>query len=164
MKLIKANKDEYNLYKTHVLGDPSVNEFLADYTYPGEALFFMQINLSEYNFCGLDEGVLYVFFDLSGYYSEEYNELSLCPMAYHITDSYEYILDDFNEGHDIEGYDVMYLLDKGEGIEIDENSIIIIDNNLLDFFLNFTQKVNKVTLSFEKIEHNRFCEGIFKIE
>lgn len=164
MRLIKVEKNESNLYETHVLGDPSVNEYLADYTYPGEALFFMQIKLNEYSICGLNEGVLYIFFDLSGYYSEDYNELSLCPMAYHIMDNNEYILDDFNEGHDIDGCDTMYILDKGEGIEIENNSIIITDKSLLEFFLNFTTEVKRVSLSFEKIETNSFCEGVFELK
>lgn len=163
MKLFKINKDEIN-YSTHILGDPYLSDNLADYTYPFEAMFFAQINLLEYEILGLNEGFLYIFFDLSGYYSDEFGEYSFLPMAYYTLDNPTIILDDFNENHNLKGIKETYILKKGEGFDINNGIITISDGNILPFFMNFDNDIKKVMIEFTNIKLNEFNEGNFKIE
>ena len=163
MKAIKTIMDEDNVFMTHVFKDLVVNEALASYTFPSVAFFFSQIRLEEYNILNHNNGMLYVFFDLSGYYSEEYGEYSLVPMIYYTNDLTNIILDDFNEMHDLDNCLDMYLLDGGIGFDITDDSLVIKDLNLLKFFLNFDNDIKKVIIEIKELKENKFTEGVFKI-
>lgn len=164
MKLVEVLKNDNNVFESHILGDPAVGGRLLDYTFPGFSGFFGMIRLDEYNFLGHDEGYLYIFLDLLGYYSEEYGEYSLVPMFYYTKDIPTDILDDFNEDNlELEGINKMYMLDSGNGFDITDGKIIITDCNLLKFFSNFDNDIKSVILSTEEISLNKFSEGIFKI-
>lgn len=167
MKAIKVLKNDNNVFETHILGDVAVPEALADYEFPGFSCYFMTIRLDEYPFLNKSEGYLYIFFDLLGYYSEEYGEYSLVPMAYYSTADPTIILDDINEDNkdELKGIDNMYMLDSGDGVEIKDNVIRFTDPNLIDFFLSFDNDIKAIRLEFNNpLKENGFSEGVFKIE
>lgn len=167
MKAIKVIKDDNNVFETHILGDVAVPASLADYEFPGFSCYFMTIRLDEYPFLNKNEGYLYIFFDLLGYFSEEYGEYSLVPMAYYSNVEPSIIFDDINEANkdEFKGFENMYMLDDGEGITIDGNIIRFTDKNLIDFFSNFDNDIKAVRLEFNNpLKENGFSEGVFKIE
>jgi len=164
MKLVKVDYNENNLIQTHIFGDPVIPQALEDYEFPGFAAFFGMIRLDEYPMCGKNEGNLYIFLDLSGYYSEEYGEYSMVPMAYYSKDNPEIIFDNFNEmNEDIKGFENIYMLDNGKGFDINDGIIEMYDEVLLDFFKNFTDDLKKAVFGFEELELNKFNEGFFNI-
>ncbi len=165
MKTVLVQKDENNILETHIFGDVIVPQSLEDYTFPGSGVYFMTINLEEYNFNGLDEGRLYIFLDLLGYFSEDYGEYALVPMAYYSKEKPLIIFDDFNEDNYSEFSELkdFYLLDDGEGISFEENKIKISDKNIIEFFLHFDDDIKEVYFIFDEMKENKFNEGIFKI-
>lgn len=167
MKAIEVEKNENNIFETHILGDVAVPLCLADYEFPGFSCYFMTIRLDEYPFMGKEEGNLYIFFDLLGYYSEEYGEYSLVPMLYYSKDYPDTILDNINEAdyEELDGIDKMYMLEPGDGIEISDNVIRFTDPSLIKFFENFDNEIKAVKLVFNTpVVENGFTEGVFKIE
>ncbi len=164
MKLIKVDYNENNLTQTHIFGDPVIPQRLEDYEFPGFSAFFGMIRLDEYPMCGIDSGNLYIFLDLSGYYSEEYGEYSMVPMAYYSKEDPAIIFDSFNEFNDgIKGFDSIYMLDKGEGFNIKDGIIEMTDKVLLEFFRNFTDDLKKAVFGFDELKENTFNEGFFNI-
>lgn len=165
MKAIKVIKNETNLQETHILGDLCATDKLCDYEFPAFSGFYAYIRLDEYNMLGIDNGHLFIFLDLLGYYSEEYGEYSLVPMAYYTNDELTTIFDSFNEENKLDDIDSMYMLDDGEGIEINsDGSIKITDESLLKFFLNFDNDIKEVDLFINKLTENKFEECGFKIK
>lgn len=163
MKIKEVEKNDNIAISTHFFGDVAVNEKLCEYTFPGVAAFFCQINLAEHNMLGHTEGMIYIFLDLSGYYSEEYGEYALLPIVYYTKDKITDILDDFNESHDLDYINKSFILEDGEGVEMEKDRLIITDNYLLNFFSNFDNDLKKVEIVLDKIKENTFNEGIFKI-
>ncbi len=167
MKAIEVEKNENNIFETHILGDVAIPSHLADYEFPGFSCYFMTIRLDEYPFMSTNCGNIYIFFDLLGYYSEEYGEYSLVPMLYYSKENPDTILDNINEADysELDGIDKMYLLSCGEGIEIGDNVVRFTDPNLIKFFENFDNDIKAVRLEFNTpMVENKFTEGVFKIE
>lgn len=166
MKVVEVLKNDTNVMETHIFGDICVPQALADYTFPAFSGYFMTIRLDEYAFKGVSEGYLYIFLDLLGYYSEDYGEYSMVPMAFYSKDEPTEIFDDFNEENAPEFKEMkkMYMLEDGKGIEIDKDTITITDKAILDFFLNFDDDIKEVRFVFNHdLKENSFNEGVFKI-
>lgn len=167
MKCVLTKKDDNNVFLTHILGDVAVPKRLEDYEFPGFSAFFMTINLEEYGFKNKRVGYVYIFLDLLGYFSEEYGEYSLVPMIYYSTEEPDVIFDDINEENEKEfkGFDKMYLLEAGSGVDILEDTIVFTDKNMIDFFSNFDNDIKSVRFEFKNdLKINGFSEGVFKIE
>lgn len=166
MKTILTEKNDINILETHIFGDVVVPSSLENYTFPSSAAYFMTINLDEYSFMGLDGGSLYIFLDLLGYFSEDYGEYALVPMAYYSKEKPTIIFDDFNEENYNEFSELkkMYMLDNGEGISFESNNIKISDKDIIEFFLHFDDDIEEVSFEFGEILENKFNEGIFKIK
>lgn len=163
MKLKEVEKNDVTAISTHFFGDVAVSKNLSEYTFPGVAAFLCQIDLKEYNILGQNEGMLYIFLDLSGFYSEEYGEYALLPIIYYSKDLLTDILDDFNEYQELDFIDKTFSLCAGEGLEIKEDRLIITDEYLIKFFSNFDNNINRVEIIINKLNENTFSEGIFKI-
>lgn len=164
MKPIRVIKDDNNILESHILGDFAADSFLADYEFPGFSGFYAYLRLDEYNIRGIDEGHLFIFLDLLGYYSEEYGEYSLVPMIYYTKDELEYIIDDFNEANaELQDIASMYMLDDGQGFEIDNDTIRITSPELLKFFMSFDNDIKEVNIYINEIKENGFATGGFKI-
>lgn len=163
MKFINVEENDDFIFKTHFFGSVAVSKTLSEYTFPYEAFFLGQIDLKKYNIKNLNEGFLYIFLDLSGYYSEEYGEYSLLPIIYYDKGNISEILDDFNEHHDLDYTDNFYLVDDGDGLLIENDKLVISDKEILKFFMNFDNDIKYVEIGINEVCENKFKDGEFKI-